>query len=164
MTGLVLTPTIPRSRSAQALAKARGDQGEAVVTMQHQLAALRGIGHVIKVPTPTVGRQGALRFCSRSTVDYYGVLRGGQAVVAECKRVATGRWQRHFVADHQAAALDQAHHLGALALLLIVYGPQCQLYAVPWYLAREWRGAGPAELADFRVAMGDCYLAKWVQL
>ena len=115
--------------------------------------------------------------------DYLGVLADGRGLVVEAKRRSgrlvrdrerpDGSEDRAGIAQHQRELLDRAHRVGALALVVVEFlraeGPvRC---AVPWgELASRWtsvRGGalsvGPDELADWRIADGELYLARFVR-
>jgi hypothetical protein len=134
-------------RRAGAVAHARGDAFEAVLSRHHAVALGEGIADVRKVGAPVVvGRSGKpVQWAGVGPADYVGTLRGGRSVVVEAKNFA-GRLSRADIAEHQRAHLDACAALGGLALLALnVY--TCGVYVVEW-TAAPWR-------------VTECYLRRW---
>lgn len=164
------------TQSGQQSRRARsGNDTEALVSRLHIVCEQRGIAHVYKRPTPTVGAHGSLRFAARSGADYGGWLLdgSGRAVSVEVKRCTERRLLLSRIEDHQRTELDLAERAGAITVLLVVYGPAlptASLHAVPWGVvaamvanaARDEdapRSLGPDELAPWRVPSGAPYLS-----
>ena len=168
-------------RRAGAVAHARGDAFEALLSRHHAVALAEGLADVRKVGAPVaVGRGGKpVAWAGVGPADYVGTLRGGRSVVVEAKSV-DGRFSRAHVAEHQREHLDACAALGGLALLALeVRG--CGVYVVEWATAPwrvsshavtatengrevrrvvESRTLGAEELAGHRAAEG-CYLRRW---
>jgi len=169
-------------RRAGAVAHARGDAFEDVLSRHHAVALAEGIADVRKVGAPVVVGRGGLpkAWAGVGPADYVGTLRGGRSLVVEAKSFA-GRLSRGDIAEHQREHLDACAALGGLALLALnVYG--CGVYVVRWDAAPwrvttrtlttvergrkvkrsvESRTLGVEELAGHRVE-GECYLRAWV--
>ncbi len=174
-------------RRAGAVAHARGDAFEALLSRHHAAALAEGIADVRKVGAPVhVGRGGAPKaWAGVGPADYVGTLRGGRSLVVEAKSFA-GRLSRLDIPEHQRAHLDANAALGGLSLLALhVY--TCGVYVIEWTAAPwrvttrvacevvevdgrkvkvqrtvESRTLGAEELAGHRVE-GKCYLRKWAR-
>lgn len=131
-----------RAFSGRQRARVRiGADTEDMLEHLHKACALAGIAHVHKVATPykIVGRHGKHLLAvpeRKSGCDYKGWLCATrQAVVLEAKRWAAKgnrRFPLSVVQQHQQDELDRAVKDGCLALLVVVWGPLKDLYAVEW--------------------------------
>lgn len=174
-------------RRAGAVAHARGDAFEALLSRHHAAALAEGLADVRKVGAPVaVGRGGAPKaWTGVGPADYVGTLRGGRSLVVEAKSTAT-RLSLADIPEHQRAHLDANAALGGLSLLALhVY--TCGVYVVEWTAAPwrvtervvrevvevdgrkvkvqravESRTLGAEELAGHRASEG-CYLRKWAK-
>ena len=168
-------------RRAGAVAHARGDAFEALLSRHHAAALAEGLADVRKVGAPVVvGRGGAPKaWAGVGPADYVGTLRGGRSLVVEAKSTAT-RLSRADIAEHQREHLDACAALGGLALLAVELRGR-GVYVVEWATAPwrvssravtatergrevrrvvESRTLGAEELAGHRAAEG-CYLRRW---
>ena len=167
------TPVAP-SPAAKAAKRARGQShaarsglaGEALVVGVYHAAALRrGVARLTKIPTPSSGRNGELRFRARATVDCMGyTLREPlRAVCEEIKTCKAARWPLSKLEAHQAAALRDAHVAGHVAVLTVVMG--ALVHVVPWPTVAGWYNSDrasvtAADLAPWRVTP-ETYLARY---
>ena len=150
-----------------------GEAFEAWLEGWHRIARQRGIAHVRKV-SPAVkwvgrGDRARPKVVGENGADYVGRLRGGRAIVAEAKATVEDRLPRSEFKPHQAADLDAAASLGALAMALIelrVAG-RVRRFAAPWPPPWRMRGEGGSvgleELAPFEIREGECYLERWAR-
>lgn len=87
-----------------------------------------GLCALSKAPTPLkiISRADEGVFRARLIVsgqpDFYGVLRGGRAVVIEAKYTATAQMPASRLLEHQEAALRRHAELGALTLVAVSFG------------------------------------------
>jgi hypothetical protein len=129
---------------------------------------LAGVAHLRKVPTEKVGGFNGrpTRFVKRSGVDYVGVmLRNGQAVYVEVKRLESWRLPFDRIEPHQWAELSIAFNAHAVAVVLCVIGPERALCVVPFWVIHFARLNGDISilrdaLEAYRVK-GPNYLEAW---
>lgn len=143
-----------------------GEVGERIVTAALERCEREGLGHVCKRPTAFVVAEnkgwapgcGKPKFFRRYTgaagADYSGHLRGGVAVYLECKHVAKGeRLGFSALRESQHDELDAAVRDGAVAALVVVWGPAAQyLSVIGWDEAKaamKGRDAGSFDLATY---------------
>lgn len=99
-----------------------------------------GICAMSKAPTPLkiISRAEEGVFRARIIVsgqpDFYGVLRGGRAVVIEAKHTGTAQMPTSRLLEHQAEALRRHAELGALTLVAVSFG-SLRIGLIPW---SEW--------------------------
>lgn len=112
-----------------------GAQGERAV--EHALTASEraGLGYLRKRPTQTAKRRdGGLAYTKVAGTDYAGVLRGGRAAYLEVKRVGSGDSLPYSkLRSAQTEELARVHALGALAAVVVVWGPLgTRISVIPW--------------------------------
>lgn len=142
--------------------KRNGDQSEALWTACHDACSMMGIARVHKIPTPTAGRNGALRYVRRATVDYIGWMSHGRAIVAEAKSRKDGVLTTSDFEDHQLRMLEHGLRDHAVTLLLAVAGKTMR--AIPWSDARIVLDGQRIVIAEmgWPVYSGEPYLRRWL--
>ncbi len=109
--------------------QAVGASAESIVEWSHALG--RGNKEVCtwKAPTPLqiikeLGKGEVLcRKERKSGVDYYGVLKGGRAFMAECKSCNKANFPLSNIESHQVEFLDECEKMGASCWLVVVWTP-----------------------------------------
>jgi penicillin-binding protein-related factor A (putative recombinase) len=97
-------------------------------------------------------------------VDYVGHMADGRAVYVEAKRCTARLFPLSRVEPHQQQALERAMCGGALAILLLIYGPRRDVYAVPWVPLQQGiqpKSLSPEWLEPYLVPPGRAYLERW---
>lgn len=153
-------------RSAEQRGRQRsGEVGERIVTAALERCEREGLGHVRKRPSafvvvknPRAGQPGQppwlRKYTGAAGADYSGHLRGGVAVYLEAKHVAKGeRLGFSALRESQHDELDAALRDGAVAALVVVWGPAAQyLSVIGWDEAKaamRGRDAGSFCLASY---------------
>jgi len=148
-----------------------GDRAEAVADGLHAVCERAGVAVVRRVNSNlrlVRGGGGAPRVVptKKSTVDCWGLLKGGRSVAVEVKSCSDGRLAFDRLPPHQRAELEAVDRLGGLALVLVITG--LTACAVPWSAVREAIAAGRKGLGVEDVLVHRCdrtrpYLAPWVE-
>ncbi len=145
-----------------------GGIGEAVAERLHAECARQGVARMRKMPTPmkVIGRcvRGLIAvYSARSGVDYHGSLTSnGRAVYVEVKRCTSKKaFAMSEVEPHQRKELDYAWTTGAVAVLLVVFGPLDTPCAAPWRDVREMVTLDWETLRQWEVRAGEAYLQRW---
>lgn len=95
---------------------------------------------------------GRVVYLEKQGPDVCGYLRGGRVarhIEAEVKRCSGRRFELRRVQADQREALSEARAAGAIAVLLVVYGPvllTASICAVPWGICEAAIAAGTASL------------------
>jgi hypothetical protein len=126
---------VNHSAANQSRRSRSGAQGERAV--EHALTASEraGLGYLRKRPTQTAKRRdGGLAYTKVAGTDYAGVLRGGRAAYLEVKRVGSGDSLPYSkLRSAQTEELARVHALGALAAVVVVWGPLgTRISVIPW--------------------------------
>lgn len=109
--------------------QASGAAAEELLEWAHLLGRNQGSVTAWKAPTPLkiLKEMGANQvLCAKerkSGADYYGVLKGGRAFLAECKSCQSANFSLRNIEDHQIAFLDEWEAMGASCWLVIVWTP-----------------------------------------
>lgn len=155
MTGL---PGIELGPSQRVRQRA-GDRAEAVADRLHALCERAGVALVRRVNSNLrLVRGGAgprVVPTKKSTIDCWGVLRGGRALAIEVKSCSDGRLSFDRLPAHQRAELERVDQLGGLALVLVIVG-STMACAVPWAAIRAAIEAGAKGLGVGEVALYRC--------
>lgn len=160
-------------------AKAAGDNFEAWISTQHEIAERLGIlAHVEHNEPHARMIGGKLIYASPGVSDYTAVLdRDGRAVAIEAKSTYKDHLLKSAVEPKQQRHLEAVARAGGLALLLIEFRRQqlpgvpiaiCDRFAVPW-LKIEWKvkrtaeSVSMADLGEWKIVNdpGKCYLSKF---
>lgn len=146
---------------SQRVRQQAGDRAEAVAD------ALHGYCHRAGVALVRGGAGGPRTVPTRkSTVDCWGVLRGGRSVAVEVKSCASGRLDFARLPPHQRAELERVDQLGGLALVLVIVGTDA--YAIPWAAVRDAvaegrKGFGASEVQVWRCDPRRPYLEAFLE-
>lgn len=104
----------------------------------------QGRARVVQMPTPVnvtrVAGHKVTGFFGRSTVDFYGTLKGGRAVYFDAKETAVNTFEvlnESVMHPHQIEFLDTQHRLGAICFLVISFTKYKEEYLVPWPVFME---------------------------
>lgn len=168
MTGL---PGIELGPSPRVRQRA-GDRAEAVADQLHALCERAGVALVRRVNSNLrLVRGGAgprVVPTRKSTIDCWGVLRGGRALAIEVKSCSDGRLSFDRLPPHQRAELERVDQLGGLALVLVVIGAT-MVCAVPWSSIREElaqgrKGLGVADVQFYRCDPQRPYLEAFLEV
>lgn len=106
--------------------QAVGAAAEELIEWAHTLGRNQGRVAAWKAPTPLkiLKEMGADQvLCAKerkSGADYYGVLKGGRAFVAECKSCQSANFSIRGIKPHQISFLDEWAAMGASCWLVIV--------------------------------------------
>lgn len=142
---------------SQRVRQAAGDRAEAVADRMHEACGLARVALVRRVNSNLrlVSGGGGPRVVptKKSTIDCWGVLRGGRCVAVEVKSCSSGRLDFDRLPPHQRSELESVEALGGLALVLVVVG--LTAYAIPWRAVRDAieagrKGFGPREIQVWR--------------
>lgn len=164
----------PKNRAQGTRAQDGGDASESYWQAQHdaawiaRLAKVRHVSPRVRILRVLGGGRFEVVFRGESGADYRGTVAGGRAVVAEAKSSDDHRLGRSILKPTQIADLDDAHALGALALLLVelTIDHRPRRFACPWPLAwtasGKGAGVGLEDLAAFEVRPGELYLRRFV--
>lgn len=156
---------------SQRVRQQAGDRAEAVADALHLACERAGVAVVRRVNSNLRlvrgGKGPRVVPTKKSTVDCWGVLRGGRAVAVEVKSCSTGRLDFDRLPPHQRAELERVDQLGGLALVLVVVGAT-MVCAVPWPVVRSAIEAGARSLGVGEVALHRCdprrpYLAAFLE-
>lgn len=162
-------PGVDRGPSARVRQQA-GDRAEAVADALHAVCERAGVAAVRRVNSNLrlVRGGGATRVVptKKSTVDCWGLLRGGRAVAVEVKSCSSGRLDLDRLPAHQCAELAAVEQLGGLALVLVIVGGVA--HAVPWAavaaaIAAGARSLSAAEVEVYRCPPGRPYLEPFLE-
>lgn len=174
---LKLTATSGHQRAA---AKG-GLDAEEILARLHAECLRTRVAHVVKKPTPYVvlkdlGRGTFTgRYVKAPGTDFFGVMldhsannRGDpRGVYVECKHVegAGDPFYTRNVRESQVEQLDASVPAGDVGLVCVFFGPLvlCDLYAVPWVVARGRVALRAAELREHKVRPGSAYLARFAR-
>lgn len=135
--------SVGRSRAVRS-----GRTGEAVVADLATVARIKGVAHLVKVPTPTAGSPGkGMRYVARSTVDFVGFrMVGGKHIAIEVKTMAgSGPFYMHEIEPHQREYLDAVERASGLAFVAVVFGPARRVALFPWWSIQPITGAIAAQ-------------------
>ena len=146
--------------------RALGEAWERELERYHQVLTASGKAWLVKVPTPvavmgptrTVARgRTAFPACysARASVDFVGLLAGGNAVAVEAKATRAPRW--HFAqqlgaptlgkpAGVEWSALERVHHMGGLAVVVLDWGTH-GTWVCTWMALKEVHGLGKSSAA-----------------
>lgn len=162
-------PGVDRGPSARVRQQA-GDRAEAVADALHAVCERAGVAAVRRVNSNlrlVRGPGGTTRTVptKKSTVDCWGLLRGGRAVAVEVKSCSSGRLDLDRLLAHQRAELAAVEQLGGVALVLVVVGGVA--HAVPWAavaaaIVAGARSLGVAEVEVYRCHPGRPYLEQFL--
>lgn len=116
--------------------KQNGEHFENLVIAACEYYKTQGIAYIDKNSEPMRpirrlddGRYIAV-FVKKAQPDFSGILRGGQAIMFECKHTDADRIKQNVVQPHQAERLDAQQEMGAICFILVSLGG-CY-YRVPW--------------------------------
>jgi penicillin-binding protein-related factor A (putative recombinase) len=159
VSGRVLQLRAPDGR--QRARQRSGADTEALVAALNAACRVRGEAVLRKRPTLVVRGE----HVAPAGVDFHGTLRGGRAVYVEVKRCTAARFGFACLRPSQREELAETSALGALALVLVVYGPRREVYAVPWEeidaAEREGlRSFTREQLQPYRVPPGEPYVTR----
>lgn len=156
---------------SQRVRQQAGDRAEAVADQLHALCERAGVALVRRVNSNLrLVRGGSGRPqvvpTKKSTIDCWGLLKGGRAVAVEVKSCADGRLAFDRLPPHQRAELEAVEQLGGLALVLAIVGTVA--HAIPWRAIREAleqgrRGFGAAEVEIWRCDPRRPYLEPFLE-
>lgn len=139
------------------------------------------VAFAVKKPTPYVVLQdlgkGAFkgRYVKAPGTDFHGVMLDGSSnnrgeprrVFAECKHVqgTSDPFYTREVRESQVEQLEASVPAGDVGLVCVFFGPLvlCDLYAVPWVVARGRVALRAAELREHKVRPGSAYLARFAR-
>lgn len=156
---------------SQRVRQQAGDRAEAVADALHAACERAGVAVVRRVNSNLRlvrgGKGPRVVPTKKSTVDCWGVLRGGRAVAVEVKSCSTGRLDFDRLPPHQRAELSAVERAGGVALVLVVVGGVG--HAVPWKAVRgaleEGRkGFSPREVEVYRVPGRRPYLELFLEV
>lgn len=143
---------------SQRVRQAAGDRAEAVADALHELCYRAGVALVRRVNSNLrLVRGGAgprVVPTKKSTVDCWGILRGGRCVAVEVKSCSDGRLSFDRLPPHQRAELEAVEQLGGLALVLVIVGGVA--HAIPWRAIREALAEGRKGLGVREVEVWRC--------
>jgi recombination protein U len=120
----------------------KGNRGKALEKSILQANAyyeqqLRAI--ITQMPTPVnitrVVANKVSGYLSRSTVDFYGSLKGGRAVYFDAKETNEPRFavaNDTKLHPHQIDYLQRQHLLGALCFLVVEFTAEHEVFIIPW--------------------------------
>lgn len=142
---------------SQRVRQASGDRAEAVADALHEACHRAGVALVRRVNSNlrlVRGGAGGPRTVptKKSTIDCWGVMKGGRSVAVEVKSCADGRLSFDRLPPHQRAELERVEQLGGLALVLVIVGYVA--HAIPWKAVRE-------ALAEGRKSFGASEVQVW---
>lgn len=111
----------------------RGRWLEDVITSTNRMYAHRNIALIHKIPTPTqVVRKGSeligARYTEKSTVDFTGILQGGQFIAFDTKECQQTSFAFKLVKEHQIEYLKKVKSLNGLAFILVFFRNANELY------------------------------------
>jgi hypothetical protein len=175
----------PAGRVAQGRRSSNGNAAEDYLDDLHDACELAGIAVVRRVRSNfqilrSLGRgRFEVLMLGKSTVDYHGYLcappgQPARKLLIEAKSfelhtgnkggVAPARLPFGRIEEHQRIELARGHARGALALVVVLFGPA--LYAVPWPVVAAALAAGKASLLEedlepHRADLRRPYLAPW---
>ena len=152
--------------AAAASSRALGEAWERELERYHQVLTASGKAWLTKVPTP-VAVMGPTRtdargrtafpacYSARASVDFVGLLAGGNAVAVEAKATRAPRW--HFAqqlgaptlgkpAGVEWSALERVHHMGGLAVVVLDWGTH-GTWVCTWMALEEVHGLGKSSAA-----------------
>lgn len=149
---------------SQRVRQQAGDRAEAVADALHALCERMGVALVRRVNSNlrlvrgagSTGPRGMPRVVptKKSTIDCWGLLRGGRSVAVEVKSCSDGRLPFDRLPPHQRAELERVDQLGGLALVLVIVGGAA--HAVPWPAVRAAIEAGAKGLGAREVELYRC--------
>ena len=111
----------------------RGMKLENIIAYANDNYKQRGIARIDKIPTPTVvtGKSGnrinSGFYSQKSTVDYTGVLLGGQFVAFDCKQTSGKRLPLGNISEHQMRYMEDVQRMGGIAFL-VIYFQDCDMF------------------------------------
>lgn len=156
---------------SQRVRQQAGDRAEAVADALHEacrrarVALVRRVNSNLRLVRGGAGPR--VVPTKKSTIDCWGLLRGGRAVAVEVKSCSSGRLDFDRLPNHQRAELEEVDRLGGLALVLVVVGAT-MVCAVPWPSIRAAieagaRGLGVGEVALYRCDPRRPYLEPFLE-
>lgn len=128
----------------------RGMGLERIILGANNYYGIAGVAEVVKMPTPvrvkTVTKTGEVKgYFEKSTVDFYGTLKGGRSIYFDAKETKEPRFDianESKLGQNQVNFLNKQHALGALCFLVIDFTRQGEAYLVPWPVAVEYYNRG----------------------
>lgn len=142
----------------------RGSALEDLLARQHALYEARGVAWVRKHPTPwTPTRRGGKVVGGRptgfATADFLGVLAGGRGVALEAKECGAPSFPWSRIPPQQRGCLDAYQDAGAVAAVVLWWGPDPKAPAQSPRRARDERWAVPWSRCRASIAVGKRSLA-----
>jgi penicillin-binding protein-related factor A (putative recombinase) len=111
----------------------------------HALYEKQGRAYVVKTQQPVrmlggLDKGGTFRACyeAEGPPDYLLTVPGGHSIVLEVKRTQQHRWGFQLLQYHQAAQLERAYRLGAVAAVLVHFAKESRSALVLWEHLRGW--------------------------
>jgi penicillin-binding protein-related factor A (putative recombinase) len=150
----------PANDNAQArAAKARksqrsGKAGEKTVAEYNATAQAAGVAVLHKVPTDTRWTPRGMVYTTRSTVDFVGFMLDGTGrhLAVEVKTCTSKKtFSLGEVEPHQRDYLDAVEAAGGVAALVVVYGKEHAVCAIPWHLAKDRASLNEQAVRIFQV-------------
>jgi recombination protein U len=105
----------------------------------------RGQALITQMPTPVnitkVVANKVSGYLTRSTVDFYGTMKGGRSVYFDAKETNEPRFpvaNETKLHPHQIEYLGKQHVLGALCFLVVEYTAEQEVYVIPWPVVAKY--------------------------
>lgn len=143
----------------------RGNRGKVLeknIVQANAYYIQEGRAHITQMPTPVnitrVVANKVSGYLTRSTIDFYGSIKGGRAVYFDAKETNEPRFpvaNETKLHPHQIAYLEQQHLLGALCFLVVEFTAEREVYIIPWPVVAKYLKAA-AEGGRKSISLKDC--------
>lgn len=126
----------PKLYSSQAN---RGNALELLIEIASRHYRMKRLARLDKAATPTKNIRGRLVYAEKSTVDFYGTVKGGRSVYFDAKSTRNKTsFPLKNIKDHQTDFLQEQAELGAAVFFLIEFAEQKEFYYLPYSIARQY--------------------------
>lgn len=126
----------------------RGNRGKVLeknILQANAYYIQEGRAKITQMPTPVnitkVVANKVSGYLTRSTVDFYGTLKGGRSVYFDAKETNEPRFpfaDETKLHPHQIEYLAEQHLLGALCFLVVDFTADHEAYVIPWPVVAKY--------------------------
>ena len=106
---------------------------EELIETSNKMYSREGAARVDKISTPVrlnPNRPGLAHYSKKSTVDFTGLMDGGQFIAFDAKYSKAKRFPLSNIKPHQIDYLQEVNRLGGLGFILIEMAHHCQFYII----------------------------------
>jgi recombination protein U len=137
----------------------RGKQLEANILTANRYYDMSGLAVVVQMPTPVkilrIVRNQVTGVLQKSTIDFYGTIKGGRAIYFDAKETKKPSFPLSNLEEHQAEHMRKQEKVGATCFIVLEFTQEKEYFLIPFPILEAYLRAA-AEGGRKSIPLKDC--------